>query len=63
MSWMKGLREEIEWTKRIVEESRIHLVLDVPPGFSIKAHIEQTPRGGERVHLLVDGPGLQNPER
>jgi hypothetical protein len=62
MSWAEGIAEELERYKRQLAESRIHLVLQVPPGFSIAADIEPVPKtGGERIHIRIDGPELQMP--
>ena len=62
MSWAAGIVEEQERYRRLLAESRIHLVIEVPPGFSIAADIEQVPKtGGERLHVRIDGPELQIP--
>lgn len=61
--WIDGIRGEIERTKKLIAESRSHIVLEVPPGFSLRAHIEQVPKtGGERIHIMILSPWLQNPE-
>ena len=62
MSWAEGIQQERERTWRQIAESRIHMVLQVPPGFSIAADLEEGIRtGGERIHIRIDGPDLQMP--
>lgn len=61
MSWIEGIDDEIERARRQLAASRVHMVLEVPPGYSIAADIEPTSRGGERIHLRIDGPDLQMP--
>ncbi len=61
MSWIEGIEDELERARRQAAASRVHMVLEVPPGFTIAADIEPTPRGGERIHLRIDGAGIQMP--
>jgi hypothetical protein len=61
--WIEGIQRELERTKTLIAASRSHVILEVPAGFSLQAHVEQVPKtGGERVHIMILSPWLQKTE-
>ncbi len=57
MSWIPGIRDEINRSARQLAEGRAHFVLEVPPGWQIAWSAEKVPKtGGERIHAVITAP-------